>query len=89
MAKTATVCARIEPRLKKDVEAVFESLGLSTTEAINLFYRQVSMRRDLPFPARKPNAETREAMRQILTGEGLIECDGVKGMIAECERDDA
>ena len=41
--------------------------------------------RDLPFPARKPNAETCAAMREILTGEGLIECDGVKGMIAECD----
>ena len=44
--------------------------------------------RDLPFPERKPNAETLEAMRQVATGEGLIECDGVQGMIAECERDD-
>ena len=46
---------------------------------------QVASRRDLPFPERKPNAETREAMRQIATGEGLIQCDGVKGMIAECD----
>lgn len=46
------------------------------------------LHRDLPFPERKPNAETLEAMRQIATGKGLIECDGVQGMIAECERDD-
>ena len=46
---------------------------------------QTAPRSDLPFPARKPNAETLEAMRQIATGEGLIECDGVKGMIAECD----
>ena len=89
MARTATVRARIEPRLKDDAEEIFASFGLSTTEAINLFFRQVSMRRDFPFPVRKPNAETRVAMREVLTGEGLIECDGVKGMIAECERDDA
>ena len=89
MARTATVRARIEPRLKDDAEEIFASFGLSTTEAINLFFRQVSLRRDFPFPVRKPNAETRAAMREVLTGEGLIECDGVKGMIAECERDDA
>ena len=85
MAKTATIHARIEPRLKDDAEEVFASFGLSATEAINLFYRQVSLRRDLPFPVRRPNAETRAAMREVLTGEGLTECDGVKGMIAECE----
>lgn len=46
---------------------------------------QAALCRDLPFPARKPNAETREAMRQIATGKGLIECDGVQGMIAACD----
>lgn len=50
--------------------------------------KRAVLHRDLPFPERKPNAETLEAMRQIATGEGLIECDGVQGMIAECERDD-
>lgn len=50
--------------------------------------KRAVLHRDLPFPERKPNAETLEAMRQIATGEGLIECDGVRGMIAECERDD-
>ena len=46
------------------------------------------LHRDLPCAERKPNAETLEAMRQIATGKGLIKCDGVQGMIAECERDD-
>ncbi len=34
MAKTATVRARIEPKLKADVEKLFKKLGLSNTEAI-------------------------------------------------------
>ena len=85
MVKTATVRARVESRLKRDAEAVFASLGLSAAEAISLFYREVSLRRELPFPARKPNAGTRAAMREILTGVGLIECDGVRGMVAECD----
>ena len=50
--------------------------------------QQAALCRDLLFPERKPNAETLEAMCQVATGEGLIECDGVQGMIAECERDD-
>ena len=50
--------------------------------------KRAVLHRDLPFPERKPNAETLEAMCQVATGEGLIECDGVQGMIAECERDD-
>ncbi|MCK5350615.1 MAG: type II toxin-antitoxin system RelB/DinJ family antitoxin, partial [Desulfobacula sp.] len=49
MSKTTTVRARIEPDLKTDVENLFKKLGLSTTEAINLFYRQVKLRNGLPF----------------------------------------
>jgi hypothetical protein len=39
MSKTATIRARIEPNLKEDVEKLFKKMGLTTTEAINLFYR--------------------------------------------------
>ena len=49
MTKTATIRARIEPRLKQEVEKLFEEMGLTTTEAINLFYRQVKLRNGLPF----------------------------------------
>lgn len=38
MSKDATVRARITPELKDEVELLFKELGLSTTEAIPLFY---------------------------------------------------
>ena len=37
MAKTAMVIARVEPELKKDSEKVLKKLGMSITEAVNLF----------------------------------------------------
>ncbi|MEA1986153.1 MAG: type II toxin-antitoxin system RelB/DinJ family antitoxin, partial [Candidatus Marinimicrobia bacterium] len=44
-----TVKAKVEPKLKKDVEYLFKNLGLTTTEAINLFFHQVQLRKGLPF----------------------------------------
>ena len=41
MAKKALIKAEIDSELKEDVEKIFKELGISTTEAINLFYRQV------------------------------------------------
>ena len=73
MAKTETIRARVEPGLKQQAEAVLGELGLSTTEAITLFYRQVTMHRGLPFEVKIPNAETAEALRQAEEGEGLVE----------------
>ncbi len=73
MAKTEMIRARVDPKLKRVAEDVFKTLGLSPTEAITLFYKQVTLRRGLPFAVKIPNPETREAMRQALEGEDLIE----------------
>ena len=59
MAKTAMIRARMEPELKQEAEEVLAEVGLSPTEAIRLFYRQVSLHKGLPFDVRVPNAATR------------------------------
>ena len=68
--KSAMVRARIEPELKTTVEKYFEILGLSTTQAITLFFKQVELRRGLPFEISIPNAETLAAMKEIEDGGG-------------------
>ena len=72
MAKTEMIRARVEPDLKHQAERVLRELGLSATEAITLFYRQVTMHRGLPFEVKIPNAETTEALHQAQSGEGLV-----------------
>ncbi len=47
---TTILRARVEPRRKRAAEAVFSKLGLSAGQAINLFYVQVVLRKELPFP---------------------------------------
>lgn len=55
MSKTATIRARVEPSLKDRVEKIFEKLGLNTTQAINLFYKQVELNNGLPFDLKIPH----------------------------------
>lgn len=83
MAKTEFIRARIEPELKFQAEEVFTKLGLSTTEAITLFYSQVTLHGGLPFEVRVPNNETVEAMRQAGTGVGLNEYADLDALKAE------
>ncbi len=71
MTKTETVRARIEPELKRDAETVLSELGLSTSEAITLFLRQVILRRGLPFPVQIPNQETLKAIAEARDRIGL------------------
>ncbi len=70
MTKSATINSRIEPGLKAEAEAVFATLGLSPSEALTLFYTQVSLYQGLPFDIRIPNAETVAAMRELQEGKG-------------------
>ncbi len=74
MAKTAMINARTEIELKTEVEEILKTLGMSTAEAINIFFKQVKMRRGLPFPVEIPNEETRATFRESEAGKGLVEC---------------
>ena len=74
MAKSAMVRARVEPKLKLDAERLFESLGLSATQAITLFYKQVSLRKGLPFNVAIPNATTERTLDDTDRGENLVIC---------------
>ena len=57
LMKEAVVRARVETRLKRDAEAVFEKLGISTTEAIRMFLSQVRLRKGLPFSLSIPQTD--------------------------------
>ena len=73
MAKTEMIRARVEPDLKVQAERVLRELGLSATEAITLFYKQVVLRQGVPFEVSIPNAETVEALRQAQEPDELTE----------------
>ena len=77
MAKTAMITTRVEPELKTDAEKVLKALGISTTEAINLFLSQVRMRKGLPFDVKIPNKTTLKAMKDAEEGRNLTSYDGV------------
>ena len=80
MSKTATVRARIEPQLKDHVEAIFQRLGLTTTEAITLFYKQVELHQGLPFAVKIPNQVTKATFKKTDRQEELVYCDNIEDM---------
>lgn len=80
MAKTAMITTRVTPELKADAEKVLSKLGISTTEAINLFLSQVRLRKGLPFDVKIPNKTTLKAMRAAEAGRNLTECEDAEDM---------
>lgn len=82
MPKTETIRARVEPSLKGEAEAVLSALGLTPTEAITLFYRQVTLHHGLPFDVRLPNATTQAAIQDAMSGENLTNWTDLDAMKA-------
>ena len=80
MSKTAMVRARIEPDLKEHAEEVFQNLGLSVTQAITIFYKQVEMRNGLPFNVVIPNKDTIRTFEATDSGNDLIICEDADEM---------
>lgn len=68
MAKTGMIRARTEPGLKSNVERILKKLGMTSTEAINLFYRQIHLRKGLPFDVKIPNKTTVETLKKTDAG---------------------
>ena len=83
MSKTTMITARVDPRLKRETEKVLKSLGLTTSQAITLFFNQISLRQALPFAVSIPNTETAQAIEQALAGVDLHEVESVDALFAE------
>lgn len=68
--KSATARALIDPIVKKEAENILKDLGLSVSNAYELFYRQVIANRGLPFELKVPNEKTMKAIENSRQGKG-------------------
>ncbi|MEK7538917.1 MAG: type II toxin-antitoxin system RelB/DinJ family antitoxin [Patescibacteria group bacterium] len=73
--KTAFVRARIEPSVKKKAEMVLSQIGISPSEAINVFYRRIANDKEIPFSLSMPNRETRKAIEEARSEKNLMSFD--------------
>ena len=56
-AKSANLYARIEPDVKEKAESILSELGIPTSNAINMFYKQIILQRGLPFDVKLPSTQ--------------------------------
>lgn len=83
MTKTVQIRARTDEKTKREAEKVLSQLGLNPTTAINMFYRQIAMRKALPFPAELPNAETAAAIEEARAGSGTVQASDLQSLLTK------
>ena len=66
MAKTSSMHIRVEPNVKEEAEKILNNLGMNSTEAINIFLRQVILNSGIPFEIKLPqfSNEMLEAIKE-------------------------
>ncbi|MEW6184680.1 MAG: type II toxin-antitoxin system RelB/DinJ family antitoxin [Thermodesulfobacteriota bacterium] len=84
--KTSIVHARIEPQTKQKAEGVLRKLGLTPTEAIRIFYKQISLRGGLPFTVSIPNKLTATTLEKSRRGEDIQEFESLEEMVKDWEK---
>lgn len=89
MAKTDTLHIRVEPSVKQRAEKTLNDLGLSITDAINVFLNQVILNDGIPFEIRKPkfNNETIQALEDTKNGRNISKTfDSANEMFEELDK---
>lgn len=84
--KSAAIHSRIEPEIKEKAEKILSRLGVSPTEAIRMFYTQITLRNGLPFDLIIPNKETEAALRASRDGRELERFETVEELFESWER---
>jgi DNA-damage-inducible protein J len=83
--KAATVRARVEAELKEETELIFDQLGISTTEAIRIFFKQVQLQKGLPFDMKVPNEVTQKALHEARTRKNLTTSKGTDQLFEDLD----
>ncbi|KKQ54350.1 MAG: Toxin-antitoxin system, antitoxin component, ribbon-helix-helix domain protein [Candidatus Falkowbacteria bacterium GW2011_GWC2_38_22] len=77
--------ARVEDKLKCDVEKIFNKLGLNTTEAITLYYKQILLHQGLPFSIKIPNKTTLKTFRETDNNTNIVETENFLDLMHKLE----
>ena len=72
-----------DPEVVRRAEAVFAKMGMTSEQAIAIFYKQTALHGTFPIENLIPNEETQEVVRKARAGEDLASVGSVDQLIAE------
>ena len=85
MSQTSVIHARIDPDTKAATEHILGALGITPTEAIRLFYKQIALRGEFPLELKVPNELTAKTLRKADKGKELESFKSTKDLRASWE----
>lgn len=81
--RSAQITARTEPKVKTGAEIILRRIGLTMSDAINMFLNQIILQRGLPFEVKIPKKTTIRAMEDAINDEDLTTYGSVDEMFED------
>jgi len=78
------VQARIDPRIKEEARNILDELGISMSEAIVVYLKQIILQRGIPFELKLPSKDTLQAVQQLEADKGVT-FDSVDKLIEDLD----
>ena len=75
MSLNATVRARVDESLKFNAEHILKEIGLTTSQAINIFLKKVVAEHGIPFELKVPSDRLQTAMDEAKSSQGIYHDD--------------
>jgi DNA-damage-inducible protein J len=85
MPKTATVTVRLDPKVKQDAQKILDKLGITTSQAVTMYFNQISAEKGLPFRPHILNAETEHVIQNARAGKNLHTAKDIDDLFAQLE----
>jgi DNA-damage-inducible protein J len=69
--KAVNLNIRTNKALKDSVGHILHKLGLNHSIVVNMLYRQIALRNEIPFSIQIPNKETQKAIMELESGKNV------------------
>ena len=85
MGKTTSINFRVDEDTKSQARSVFDNLGMSFSQGIMLFLRQVILNQGIPFDLKIPNELTAKTLKMSEAGEDLHTASSVDELFKDLD----
>lgn len=81
--KNTAIRIRINQEIKDSADDILHSMGMTMSQAINIYLTQIITNRSIPFNIEAPNKETIKAITEARAGKGLIKSKDINALFNE------
>ena len=86
MSKSATIHTTIDQQTKAKAQEILESLGMSMSEAVSVYFKQIVLHKGLPFEIKIPNDLTVQTFNNTDKSMDLHPSKSAADLIEEMNR---